>query len=97
VYEEKYDGWRMVAYKHGQQVRLLSRNRRDHTERFAELAAAIAALPAHTLILDGEVSVFDEDLVSQFHLPAPRAGVTRRMVCYLFVPAVLPFVSSRGG
>jgi hypothetical protein len=82
VYEEKYDGWRMVAYKHGQQVRLVSRNGRDHTERFAELAAAIAALPAHTLILDGEVCVFDEDLVSQFHLlgePHPDVVATPPM------------------
>jgi bifunctional non-homologous end joining protein LigD len=58
----------MVAYQHGQQVRLVSRNGRDHTDRFRDLATAIAALPAHTLILDGEVCVFDEDLVSQFHL-----------------------------
>ena len=75
VYEEKYDGWRMVAYKHGREVSLVSRNGRDHSERFPDLAAAIAALPAHTLILDGEVCVldgevcvFDADLVSQFHL-----------------------------
>ena len=33
VYEEKYDGWRMVAYKAGQRVRLASRNGRDHTDR----------------------------------------------------------------
>lgn len=43
VYEEKYDDWHMVAYKHGQQVRLVSRNGRDPTERFADLAAAITA------------------------------------------------------
>ena len=29
VYEEKYDGWRMVAYKNGNDVRLVSRNGRD--------------------------------------------------------------------
>jgi bifunctional non-homologous end joining protein LigD len=33
-----------------------------------ELADAIAALKAPTLILDGEVCVFDKHLVSQFHL-----------------------------
>ena len=26
VYEEKYDGWRMIAYKDGPRVRLISRN-----------------------------------------------------------------------
>ncbi len=34
VYEEKYDGWRMFAYKHGRQVRLVSRLGRDHSGRF---------------------------------------------------------------
>ena len=34
VYEEKVDGWRMLAYKDGPRVRLVSRNGRDHTQRF---------------------------------------------------------------
>jgi hypothetical protein len=48
VYEEKYDGWRMVAYKDGTAVRLVSRAGKDHDRRFAELAAAIRALPVMT-------------------------------------------------
>ncbi len=59
ICEEKYDGWRMVAYKAGDQVRLVSRPGRDHTRRFPDLVAAIAALSPTTLILDGEVSIFD--------------------------------------
>jgi bifunctional non-homologous end joining protein LigD len=43
VCEEKYDGWRMVAYKDSTAVRLVSRVGKDHTLRFAELAAAIRA------------------------------------------------------
>ena len=38
VYEEKYDGWRMVAEKLGSQVTLTSRNGLDHTRRFPEVA-----------------------------------------------------------
>jgi len=68
IYEEKYDGWRMLALKDGSRVRLVSRQAVDHTERFRELADAIAALKAPTLILDGEVCVFDKSLISQFHL-----------------------------
>jgi ATP-dependent DNA ligase len=64
IYEEKYNGWRMLAYKDGPRVRLISRKNVDHTERFRELATAIAALRAPSLVLDGEVCVFDEDLVS---------------------------------
>jgi len=66
VYEEKYDGWRMVAYKRGEQVQLISRPGRDHTRRFPALVAAIAALGPATLILDGEVCLFDQQLVSRF-------------------------------
>jgi ATP-dependent DNA ligase len=42
VYEEKYDGWRMVAFKDGRHVRLVNRCDVDHTKRFADLAAASA-------------------------------------------------------
>jgi integrase len=66
VYAEKVDGWRMLAYKDG--ARLISRNAVDHTARFRELAWAIAKLRPDVLVLDGEVAVFDEDLVSRFHL-----------------------------
>ncbi len=77
VYEEKYDGWRMLAYKHGRQVRLVSRLGRDHTDRFPELAAAIAAVAQSTLILDGEVARFDETLVSRNEWL--RRGVPNRL------------------
>jgi bifunctional non-homologous end joining protein LigD len=66
VYEEKYDGWRILACKGEGTVQLLSRNGRDHARRFGELARMIAALPESTLILDGEVAIFDEHLISRF-------------------------------
>jgi hypothetical protein len=43
VYEEKVDGWRMLAYKDGPRVRLISRQHVDDTRRFRELANAIAS------------------------------------------------------
>ncbi|HXA95794.1 MAG TPA: hypothetical protein VN323_09550, partial [Candidatus Dormibacteraeota bacterium] len=66
VYEEKYDGWRVVAYKDADRVRLVSRNGRDLTRRFPGLVAAMGDLPARTLILDGEIAAFDTGLVSRF-------------------------------
>ena len=66
VYEEKYDGWRILALKSDGKVQLVSRNGRDHARRFGELAKAIAALPEATLILDGEAAIFDEQLISRF-------------------------------
>jgi len=40
----------------------------DHAKRFREIAAAIAALPVPTLVLDGEVAIFDQQLRSRFDL-----------------------------
>jgi bifunctional non-homologous end joining protein LigD len=66
VYEEKVDGWRVLAYKDAASVRLVSRNGRDLTRRFPELVAAVAALEPPTLLLDGEIAIFDRRLLSRF-------------------------------
>ncbi|MGO9995303.1 MAG: non-homologous end-joining DNA ligase [Steroidobacteraceae bacterium] len=68
VFEEKYDGDRILAYKEGEKVTLLSRNGKDRTDRFFRIAAAVAALHPQTLLLDGEVVVFDSKGVSRFQL-----------------------------
>jgi len=66
VYEEKVDGRRMVAHKDGAAVKLVSRTGIDHTRRFQAIVAAIRAMAAPTLVLDGEVAVFDRALISRF-------------------------------
>jgi bifunctional non-homologous end joining protein LigD len=68
VYEEKYDGYRILAYKEGGRVTLLSRNAKDRSESFSEIARAIETLSDRTLLLDGEAVAFDEKLVSRFQL-----------------------------
>jgi bifunctional non-homologous end joining protein LigD len=57
VYEEKVDGYRMVAYKDDDAVTIMSRQGKDHTSRFLDLAKALASLPARSFILDGEVAM----------------------------------------
>src|SRR5688572_22824429 len=74
VWEEKYDGIRLIALKDGPRVRLLTRNDKDRTGDFPEVVAALAALPAPTLVLDGEVVVFDAAGVSRFQLLQRRAA-----------------------
>jgi bifunctional non-homologous end joining protein LigD len=67
----------MLAYKDGRTVRLESRNGVDHSRRFPDLAAAVAALPGRTLVLDGEVAIFDRQLRSRFDwLREPGGGDT---------------------
>jgi len=73
-YEEKYDGDRMLGYKEGKRVRLFSRNAKDRTEHFPRIVAAIARLRPDTLLLDGEVVVFDRQRVSRFQLLQQAKG-----------------------
>jgi bifunctional non-homologous end joining protein LigD len=68
VYEEKYDGYRILAYKEGRRVRLVSRSGRDRTLDFPGVAAAVGRAPDRTLLLDGEVAAFDGRHVSRFQL-----------------------------
>src|SRR5215472_14241357 len=74
VYEEKYDGYRLLAYKEGKQVRLVSRNDIDRSSSYPEVATAIAKLRPTTLVLDGEVVVFDRKRVSHFQLLQQSKG-----------------------
>ena len=68
VYEEKYDGYRILAYKEGGKVTLLSRNDIDRTASYAAFAEAIRKHPARTLLLDGEAVAFDSNGISRFQL-----------------------------
>ena len=68
VFEEKYDGDRILAYKEGGHVRLLSRSEKDLTARFPRIAEAIRVLPTVTLLLDGEIVIFDTNGISRFQL-----------------------------
>jgi bifunctional non-homologous end joining protein LigD len=53
IFERKFDGIRLLAFKDGRDVRLLSRNRLP--QNIPALAAAIADLPVRDAALDGEV------------------------------------------
>jgi bifunctional non-homologous end joining protein LigD len=52
IFERKYDGIRLLAFKNGSDVRLLSRNRLP--QHLPALARTISQLSVHDVILDGE-------------------------------------------
>src|SRR5436305_12771655 len=54
IFERKFDGIRLLAYKQGDEVRLYSRNRLP--QNLPAIARAIRALPVENLILDGEAA-----------------------------------------
>ena len=63
LFERKYDGIRLLAFKEGGDIRMLSRYRK--LQIIPDLAAAIARLPLRHVILDGELSW---DRHSVFHV-----------------------------
>lgn len=63
VFERKFDGIRLLAYKRGDEVRLYSRNRLP--QHLPDVARAIARLPVHDAILDGEIAW---DRQSSYHV-----------------------------
>lgn len=56
VFERKLDGIRLLAFKQGPEVRLLSRNRLPQNATYPAFERAVAALPVHDVILDGEAT-----------------------------------------
>jgi bifunctional non-homologous end joining protein LigD len=54
LFERKFDGIRLLAYKRGADVRLYSRNRLP--QDLPVVAGAVASLPVDSAILDGEVT-----------------------------------------
>jgi DNA ligase-1 len=60
--EWKLDGARVQAHRHGEEVRLFTRNLNDVTDRLPGVADAVRALPAGAVVLDGEVLGVDDDL-----------------------------------
>lgn len=61
LYELKFDGFRGLALKEGESVRLFSRNGRDLTKRFGPIVDAIRKLRAKSAIIDGEIVCLDDN------------------------------------
>ena len=80
IYEEKYDGIRILAYKESSHVSLITRNGIVRTERYPTIAAAVSKLKPRTLLLDGEVVVFDKQNVSHFQLLQQGKGPVKYAV-----------------
>jgi bifunctional non-homologous end joining protein LigD len=68
IHEVKHDGFRILARKNGDRVRLTTRNGYDFTGRFPLAVAAIAALPARSCLVDSEVIVCGDGGLSVFEL-----------------------------
>ena len=60
IFERKFDGIRLLAFRKGNSVRLFSRNHLP--QNYPAVAGAIGALAVHEVILDGEVDWGDRNV-----------------------------------
>ena len=66
LHEIKHDGFRVVARKDGERVRLYSRPGNDLTYRFSLIVEALARLRSRSCIIDGEAVCCGDDGVPSF-------------------------------
>ena len=82
TFEVKLDGYRALAYLRGSEARLVSRNGKDLTERFDNVARALSsAIKTPDCVLDGEVCALDEQGRSSFSAMQQGNGA---IVYYVF-------------
>ena len=75
LHEIKHDGFRVIARKDANRVKLYSRPGSDLTDRFPLIVDALAKLRSQSCIIDGEAVACGEDGIASFErirLPAPR-------------------------
>lgn len=79
LFEIKYDGVRVLAWREGERVELYGRSGQAFTARYPEVARALRGLPVERFVLDGEVVALDEAgrpsfqrLQARMHLTSPH-------------------------
>ena len=77
LFEIKYDGVRVLAWRENDRVELRGRSGQDFAGRYPEVTAALRALPLDRFCLDAEVVALDETGRASFQLLQARMGLTR--------------------
>ena len=92
IFERKLDGERCLAFRAGSRVRLMTRNKKEITGTYPELAAALAGQPDVDFVADGEIVAFERGRTSfaqlqqrmQVSSPEPELISAVRVYFYLF-------------
>jgi bifunctional non-homologous end joining protein LigD len=86
IYEIKWDGYRALALKNAESVRLLSLKEKNLTSDFPEVAEAMGGLAAEVAVLDGEIVAVDAQGRPSFQVLQNRKTLGRgwTVVYYAF-------------
>jgi hypothetical protein len=94
LHEIKHDGFRVVARKQDDRVRLYSRLGNDLRQRFPSVAEALHGLNLHSCILDGEAVAYDDArMLRSAAPPRPNGAVS----LYAFDPPAVETAGARTG
>ena len=80
LHEAKYDGYRILARKDGDEVTLYSRSGLDWTVRFPAIASAMRSFPATSALIDGEAAFVLPTGITDFkslqeHIDTPHPAI----------------------
>lgn len=64
VFESKFDGYRILAVREKGKIKLFSRNGKDWTHRFENIALALETVATESFVIDGEIVVLKNNLSS---------------------------------
>jgi len=89
LYKIKWDGYRCLAVKKGETVRLFSRRARDISSEYPEIVEAVKAMAVDNAVLDGEIVAVDAQGHASFQLlqnckQRRLGGDCRGLLFYIF-------------
>ena len=82
LYEVKFDGYRAIAVKNGDQVEIRSRNDKNLTAAYPTVGAAVKRLRSHDVVLDGEIVAVDHEGRPSFQALQHRSARTNHKIAY---------------
>jgi bifunctional non-homologous end joining protein LigD len=80
IHEIKHDGFRILARREAERVRLFTHHGTDFTARYPKIAAAVESLSVRSCI-DGEAIVVNQDGLSIFDLIRSRQNDNAAVLC----------------
>jgi DNA ligase D-like protein (predicted ligase) len=95
IYERKLDGERCLAFRDGDQVRLMTRNRKMVSSTYPELDTALRAQRPDDFVVDGEVVAFEDgqtrfaQLQQRMQLARPSEELLRTVPVQYYIFDVL--------
>jgi bifunctional non-homologous end joining protein LigD len=86
ISEVKFDGYRLLCWKDGRTVRVVTRNGLDWTDRLPSVARAVGTIRGDTALVDGELVELDRQGVPSFPAlqVALATGKDATLTFYLF-------------